>query len=338
MTGKIYTLIIAILIAFSVPTQVSAVEIKWTYGNDITLSISDRQTDAINNLNQNVVHMAETINDVSSEMMKFGDILICNAFHGARGDVNFEIPGIGISIAKIKFVQIDILFTGCILYVLGFFIMMIASFYMFDVAFNLSMAIVLLPIALALWPFRWTQDKLGAVVNGIVYYIGVFIFLPLGILIASALVGTIVKSAIINGMILGADNSPVSLKEVFDKDMSDVIASNFGPFTSTFLMLLLAYIVAIRIIPLMANEFCGHFFGSALIGNPMSQRLSQFIDSTKKATVGKVAKYGKDVVKHQTGKAAKNRALRMQNSNNALVRFAGRVLSRAGYSYEQAKK
>lgn len=69
---------------------------------------------------------------------------------------------------------------------------------MFDVAFNLSLSIVLLPIALALWPFAWTRGKLKTVVESIAYYTGLFIFLPLGILIGAQLVVTIIEGAFTN--------------------------------------------------------------------------------------------------------------------------------------------
>ena len=40
-----------------------------------------------------------------------------------------------------------------------------ASFYMFDVAFNLSISIILLPLGIALWPFGWTKAKLKNIVS-----------------------------------------------------------------------------------------------------------------------------------------------------------------------------
>ena len=61
----------------------------------------------------------------------------------------------------------------------------------------------------------------------------------------------------------------------------------------------LSYVVALRVLPLMASEFYGHYFNGAFAGNPISEHVTQLLSGLKNKTVGKVAKYGKDVAKHQ---------------------------------------
>ena len=56
---------------------------------------------------------------------------------------------------------------------------------------------------------------------------------------------------------------------------------------------------------MMAGEFCQHFFGGSLAGNPMSERITQMLSKIKQKTLGRVGKYGKDVAKHQVGSALK---------------------------------
>lgn len=265
---------------------------------------------ALKELNEGVTNMALMINVASSKMMKFADMLVCNSIHGAASYFTFSVPGI-ISVS-VHIISIDIFISGCILYILGFFIMMMASYYMFDVAFNLAIALVMLPLGLALWPFGWTKDKLKPLIEGIVYYVGVFIFLPLGILIGVKLVENIVTEAL-GGM---------DYETAFYEDKSDLIKDNLGVFTLGFLKILLCYIVAMRIIPLMAVEFCQHFFGEALVGNPINEKITQALSILKDKTIGRASKYAGDVAKHQTGKAIQN----LGDKN-------GNVLERSMHSY-----
>ncbi len=279
------------------------------------ISIAGQEITAMNNLINGVKKMADQINKATNQMMKIGDMLICNSIYG---EAAFRIK----VIIEIKLIAFDIFISGCILYVLGFFISVIASFYMFDVAFNLSLCIVLLPLALALWPFAWTRDKLQPVVEGIAYYTGLFIFLPLGILIGAEIVDTIINAS------FGQDTD---IKAIFDEDKSDIIRDKLGVFTLTFLKVLVSYLVAMRMIPLMADEFCKHFFDGSMAGQPLSDRISQIVAAVNKRTIGKVGKYGNDVIKHQTGKRLQARG---EKSNS----FFGRTLARYGKQMAKTKK
>ncbi len=290
MKNRIYILLI-VLAAMFLPLSAHAAGLLGGSSVDFSQLLSAR--DALDQLNEQIMGLTEKINTASSQMMKLGDMLICNSFYGAAAKISFSV--VGIDIISIKFMHFGIWLSGIILYVIGFFIMMIASFYMFDIAFNLTIGIVLLPIALALWPFGITRDKLKLVIESILYYVGLFIFLPLGVLMANTIVITVIQDAF----------GGVNIKEAFDNDMADIIQDNLSVFTLTFLKVLLCYIVAIRIIPLMAGEFCEHFFGGALVGNPMNEKMTQMSKLAAKP-FQKIGKYGKNVVKHQTGKKIQN--------------------------------
>lgn len=288
-------------------------------GNAPQITVGGAEITAMDSLVDGITSMTKTISDASKEMMKIGDMLICNSLHGEAAQVKIGVEGFNLTL---YLVALDIFVSGCVLYVLGFFISIIASFYMFDIAFNLSLAIVLLPIVLALWPFAWTKGKLKIVVESIAYYTGLFIFLPLGILIGTELVITIIQNAF---------GEAGTIQQVFDEDKSDIIRDTLGVFTLTFLKVLVSYIVAMRIIPLMANEFCSHFFDGALVGSPMSEKMTQVIALAKQKTIGKATKFGKDVAKHQIGKA-------IENKGNSKGGFMGGVMARYGKQLAKTKK
>lgn len=312
--------IFALFLVFAVAPEASA-QIGMMGPPNIT--VGGQQITAMDNLVDGITNMTRMINDASKEMMKIGDLLICNSLHGEAATVKIGIEGFSVTL---YLVALDIFISGCVLYVLGFFISIIASFYMFDIAFNLSLAIVLLPIVLALWPFAWTKGKLKIVVESIAYYTGLFIFLPLGILIGAELVVTIIQNAFTE-----SNGSPINIMQVFDEDKSDIIRDNLGVFTLTFLKVLVSYIVAMRIIPLMANEFCSHFFDGALVGSPMNEKMTQVIALAKQKTIGKATKFGKDVMKHKVGKA-------IENKGKSRGGFMGGVMARYGKQLAKTKK
>lgn len=267
---------------------------------------------ALSTLTSSVTTMAGEINASSSTMMKYASMLMCNALHGQAAYRSISASFHGISVAlEFYFPELSTLVSGAVLYAIGFFIMLVASYYLFDVALNISVALSVLPMGFALWPFGWTRDKLKPMIESIVYYTGVFIFLPMGIFIAKLLVELVVFEA-----------GDFDFETAFTEDDSQAIAENLGLFTLGFLKAVICYVIAIRIIPLMSEEFCSHFFGNALVGTPMSDHMQKAMDFAKKHTVGKLAKYGADVAKSQTGKAIKS----MGDKD-------GNVLDRAMYNY-----
>lgn len=241
------------------------------------------------NLSQNVKNMAESINRASSEMMKFGDMLYCSAWHSKAAE--WEISLGDVNFFKHKVVALELLLSSVFLLAIGFMITVIAAFYMFDIAFNLSISIVLLPLGIALWPFGWTKNKLSVLIKNIVYYVGLFIFLPLGITIANSIVQEVIAS------VFGGNMDDVIT--AFDNDQADLIEEKLSFFSIPFLKIFLSYVVAIRIIPLLADEFCKHFFGGPVAQSPISSKATQLLSKLKQKTVGKVGKYAKDVGNHQ---------------------------------------
>ncbi len=241
----------------------------------------------LDELSRNIINIAQMINESTSQMMQFGDMLICSSLHGAAAEVDI------LGVVSYKLFAPSIFFSGSILYLLGFLILVMTSFYLFDAAFNLGVSIVLLPLGLALWPFGWTRDKLKIIISSIVYYTGLFIFLPLGVLMAKKLAFSIVQDTFVNG-------SDFDFMKAYLEDQSDLIEDNLGLFCMPFLKVLLFYVVALRIIPMMAADFCKYFFGSAIGGSPIMQRLTQMSQSLIKQGK-KAGKFGKDIAKHQMG-------------------------------------
>lgn len=320
MMKKIFGFLVFLLLLVCSANEAFALDFDFQM---LDFHIRGVRIEALNDLTKNITDIAVKIHNASSQMMKFGDMLICNSLHGEASYLKYTVLSWTL---EIQFVSVDILISGVVFYILGFFIMLISSFYMFDVAFNLGISIILLPLALSLWPFSWTREYLKTLIDSIVYYTGLFIFLPLGILTAQTLVETVADNSFAK-----ASQGEFSFIEAYKMDKSDLLKDNLGIFTLPFFKLLLCYIIALRIIPLFANEFCSHFFGDALVGNPMSQAMSQVVSELKHRTIDRAAKYGKDVLKHQVGSAIEKRG-------NAKGNFYQRTVARLGRKLAKTQK
>lgn len=284
------------------------------FGQDVTFD-NEMGGESLKFMVDKISEMAKNVNEATSKMMKIGDMLWCSSLHGKAADWSITIGGA--TIFEFRVIHLGLWFSAAILLALGFMISVVASFYMFDIAFNLGISIILLPLAIALWPFGWTRSKLKQVVESIAYYVGVFMFLPLGIAIANEIIFTVLAALFGN---------ETALMEAFKNDQSDLIEEKLSLFTLGFLKVLLSYVVAFKIIPLMATEFCGHFFGESLAGNPINERITQAIAELKKRSVDKLAKYGKDVAKHQAGNLIKKAGKKDGNFlQRAVHRFGSNV-------------
>lgn len=268
-------------------------------------------------LSANILNLAQLVNKSTSDMMRFGDMLMCTSLHGSMAVVKISVGPLSLSLGHI--ISPCVWLSGAILYVVGFILLMMSSYYLFDAAFNLSISIVLLPLGLALWPFGWTRDKLKIIIDSIVYYVGVFIFLPLGILMAKEIAFAAVDEAFLS--------SGFDFMTAYEEDKGELIEDNLGIFCLPFLKVLLCFIVASRVIPLMAMDFCKYFFGSALVGTPVADRIKDMAKSGAKQAK-KAGKFGKDVAKHQAGNKISSIGGRMGGKTGAALAKFGQDMAK----------
>ena len=273
---------------------------------------------AVDTLTEDVKTMAQQINESSSQMMKLAAMLMCNALHGkdAYRSVSADVLGVAKVSLQFYFPVLSTLISGFVLYAIGFFIMLVASYYLFDVAFNISISLTVLPMGFALWPFGWTRDKLKPMIESIVYYTGVFIFLPMGIYIARLLVQLVVF-----------DTGDFDFEKAFVEDNSELIAENLGLFSLGFLKAVVCYIIAIRLIPLMAEDFCTHFFGGSLVGTPMADTIKKGVDKAKQYTLGAMGDFAGDAAKKQAGDAIQSAGDKDGNSVDRAIHNYGEQMS-----------
>ena len=314
------------LLTFLLATILSVFVCDYAYSDIININLEQMARTAatssdgtlnepIYNLIKNVYQVAKDINYASSQMQKFGDMLMCASLHGSAADWYVDLWVTELRIGRI--IEPLLWLASLIFICIGFVISIVASYYLFDIAFNLSVTMSLIPIAIALWPFGWTKGKLKEVLDSVVFYIGLFMFLPLGILIANKLVEYIVVQE------LGQD-----MESLFSRDNSDLLSKKLGLLSMGFLKLLLTYLVAFKIIPLFACEFCNHFFGSAMVGSPISEKIQEATQNLKKHTVGRATNFAKDAAKHKMGKSIEKMGDKNGNALQRAVASYGKEMSK----------
>lgn len=224
---------------------------------------------------------------------------------------------------------------GAGIWVAGFMMTLSIAYYLIDVSFKLGFAIIALPIAVSLWPFNVTKGKVTACFQIILKSMGIFIFLAMTTALGLALVSQaldigmeadrLVEAAeSIGGSVENKSGTELMLLAIEEGD-AKYVSKAFSLFSGSFLVLLFAYLYAIKIIGSTISDYVNTFFPDGVFGdnNVMHRELTRATDVVKKK-LGKAAAWG--------GKAAKNQASKGLDSMGGgkgilakLSKFKGRV-------------
>ena len=231
----------------------------------------------------NIVSLNRAIDYFTSTNMALGNALMCHATHAGRV-VLLEALKLGLP-------DIWIWLVGLVIWAFGFALTLGVSFYLLDISFKLGLAIILLPLGIAFWPFSATQDKLVAVISLILKSAAIFAFLAItvsyGLVLISKAIGDL-------------DILIFSLKYGLTKNISDTFAIS-GPY---FLLIIFAYIYAMNLVEITEGAYVNKFFSSSLDpGSPMHAAATKGVG---KAT--NMAKMAGGKAKNAGGKLAKGAA------------------------------
>jgi len=264
--------------------------VPYTYGGAAIISAS-----VINKM----LALNQALDALTSTNLVAGHALMCHATHAgtldfAGGTVQTGIPNVWIW------------FCGLAIWFFGFMLTFGISFYLLDVCFKIGFAIMFLPIAIALWPFSLTKDKLGKIFSIILNAGGVFMFLAVVTALAMALI-----SQSYNGLATVDDKTGVKLSGIdnlvqqINNDNTLWVAETFKLTGSYFIIILFCYLYALKLVATSIKDYAGKFFGDDVFSGaaPMHGKLTQATGMVKNA-VGAGASLGKDIAVTQGSKAA----------------------------------
>jgi len=255
----------------------------------------------------NLMTYVGAVDGTVTNHMKLGHMVTCHAVHHhGAWNVGILIPNFWIWLC------------GAAIWFAGFMMTLSILYYLVDMSFKLGFALIALPIVTGLWPFGITRNKFGACVKIILNAAGIFVFLALTT--ATGLV--LVDSAIMAGQIAEQPGSipPEAILQAMDRDKgitelyaaiedgdNEKLSDTFLLWGSSFLLIMFAYLYAIKLIGSTVSDYVDQFFGDKLLGgqSPMHHKLTQATDMVKQKGL-EAASFAKDIVKHQGGKAFTN--------------------------------
>lgn len=212
----------------------------------------------------------KAMSDKVSENMILGSAIVCyaNSPAGRWVDSLIEIPNLYLMIC------------GGIMWGIGFFLTLAVAYYLVDIPFKLGFGLVALPVTIALWPFEITKDKLSKNISIILKAAAVFAFLSITISLAMALIYA------------AMGDTAMILKAAYTGE-ADYISSVFDLTGTRFLLMLFAYVYALKLISGTISNYVNKFFPDGAFGSttPIHENMVAAGDYAKRmgAAVGNQA-------------------------------------------------
>ncbi len=245
----------------------------------------------------NLMTYVGAVDGTTTNHMKLGHMIICHSTHQGAWNIGILIPNVWIWLC------------GAFIWFFGFMMTLSILYYLVDMSFKLGFALVALPIVTGLWPFNITRGKFSACIKIILEAAGIFIFLAM----TSAVGLVLVNSAIGAGQAIEAGGAtPEAILQQMENNTginelyasieagdNEKISDTFMLWGSCFILIVFAYLYALKIIGSTMKDYVSVFFNGGLGGSPMHHMLTQATDMVKQKAVA-AGKYAKDVVKHQS--------------------------------------
>lgn len=245
----------------------------------------------------NLMTYVGAVDGTTTNHMKLGHMIICHSTHQGAWNIGILIPNVWIWLC------------GAFIWFFGFMMTLSILYYLVDMSFKLGFALVALPIVTGLWPFNITRGKFSACIKIILEAAGIFIFLAM----TSAVGLVLVNSAIGAGQAIEAGGAtPEAILQQMENNTginelyasieagdNEKISDTFMLWGSCFILIVFAYLYALKIIGSTMKDYVSVFFNGGLGGSPMHDKLTQATDMVKQKAVA-AGKYAKDVVKHQS--------------------------------------
>ena len=200
--------------------------------------------------------------------------------------------------------------AGAFIWFCGFMMTLSVAYYLVDMSFKLGFAIIALPITVALWPFNITKGKITACFSIILKAMGILIFLAMAVSIGLALVSASLslQNSDQNQTTVATDtgqqsNNDNELATAIKNNNLEYISDQLSFFNFQWIIVLFAYLYAIKMIGAAINNYVNDFFSDKVFGkgSPMHTKLTQATDMAKKQVM-KPVKLGGKIITHQTGR------------------------------------
>ena len=227
----------------------------------------------IQTITKAVVNTLDKIYDNLTKVYIRGSSLMC---YGMYVDyTRVEAPVVGIDLFDIP--NFSYLLSGGTIYMVGFFMSMSVGLYFIDIALKLALAVLFLPISIALWPFPPTKDKLSENLSVVIRNSMLFTFVAIGVYFALALLGAAFDSGV----------SQEAYAEAVKTGRSQLMSDNYAFFTTNFLLIAFCLVYGFRMMGSAAKDYLDKIFADGIFGgsSPVHHASTGALDFAKRHTV-----------------------------------------------------
>lgn len=268
-----------------------------------------------------ILGATKAITDITSENMILGDAIMCYSTL-ERGGAWQLVDNWWVSIYMTNaFMWIE----GFIIFCFGLLLTLAIVYYLMDMSFKIGFAVIALPIVVGLWPFNMTKGKFSMCVSIIAKGAATFAFLALTTTYTVALTEAVINWGDTPEAVAAGEGGIAKLYKVMDESGSisskavdakdyrndhkpdlDYAAAKLSLFSTTFVMLLFAFIYSFKLVQNTVPDLVNKFFPDKAFGetNPMHQwatAASRWVKDQAMKPVG----YARDIALNQAGNALK---------------------------------
>ncbi len=273
---------------------------------------------------QSIYNTTGLLHGATSLIMTLGSALTC---HATRTDKQF------VSILGIKlfsYPNIPVWICGAIVFCMGFMITLSITFYLVDIAFKLGIAVILLPVGIALWPFPPTNNKLSALISVILHNAAIFAFLGLTVTYAIHLLSAAVGD-------LGQAFNEIETAN------TDAVSNRFTLASTGFIVIVFALAYGMKLIGSTVADFADKFFPDNAVGggqgaSPIHGAMTQGMDFVKKKAIQPAVSFASDVAETQLGRATAAIGRKIEGNGKGVHGFMGGMMVAVGTKMQQHKK
>lgn len=213
------------------------------------------------------------------------------------------------SVMGFRIVDLWLWLCGAAMWVVGMLMSFFVSFYLLDIAFKIGFAIIMLPLAIGLWPFKPTTGRVGACFSIILKAAATYAML--------AICATL--SIILIDAVLDVDQ----LFKYIEADKVTEVSEMFSITESRFLVFCIAFLYAIRLVgknqQLINKLFPDRIFGDVA---PMHEKMTGMTSMVKGQAMKPVG-MARDIALHQTGRGLTGMAKGVGKGVGAAGKFIG---------------
>lgn len=237
---------------------------------------------------QDMSQMLGQIYKAVAQIFMLGNGIMCYATYVAGFHFN-DIPGISLNIPHFGY-----LIVGLLIYLGAFFISMSIGMFFLDVSFKFGFAALYFPIAIALWPFPPTKNKLteafGLLLNNAMLY-------------ALTAIGVGYALVLINSGVIGDASNWTNFWKSIDEQSAEMMAENFSLSAVKVVVILFCLVFGFKIVESSIKDYLNFFFSDSLMSGmrPMNEMGTQALDTLKSITLGPAISMAKGVASTITG-------------------------------------